>query len=316
MEEHEVWQELLSACVDGELTPEEESALEEHLKSCKKCRSALALLQGMSNALHEEEEAPAALARGSRYLFDREQANRRSGWKRWRFTAIAAVVCLALLGAGTLGPKLFGGNMSKKAEAAVSMETADIPADVPTEEPPQAPKTSAPAVNAAASGVVKQVSTDSNSAAPEEAGEPAPQAAAAPAAENAAEDTAVTSLPGAVQSIRGEEEAEGGSDAFLESSLYYTEGLPGYAIYRELENADAWYSVCFVYGSVPDTIREDRECVLLEAPEGQERWMVPLSVCLNEGLQEQFNEIYYGDLLSQHGLVIGITDMEEEKWLP
>ena len=54
----------------------------------------------------------------------------------------------------------------------------------------------------------------------------------------------------------------------------------------------------------------------LDRAAGQERWLVPHSVCVNEGLLEQFNEVYYGDLLSQQGLVIGILDMEEDQWQP
>ena len=67
---------------------------------------------------------------------------------------------------------------------------------------------------------------------------------------------------------------------------------------------------------MPESVRTNRECTPLEAPEGQERWLVPHSVCVNEGLLEQFNEVYYGDLLSQQGLVIGILDMEEDQWQP
>ena len=50
--------------------------------------------------------------------------------------------------------------------------------------------------------------------------------------------------------------------------------------------------------------------------DGMAERKIPLSVFTKEGLQEQFDEIYYGDQLSQEVLVIGILNMEEEKWLP
>ena len=65
MEDHGYWQEQLSAFVDGELSPEEEAGLREHLEGCAGCRSALALLRGMTGALASaEEEPPAALPEG------------------------------------------------------------------------------------------------------------------------------------------------------------------------------------------------------------------------------------------------------------
>lgn len=309
MEDHGYWQEQLSAFVDGELSPEEEAELREHLEGCAGCRSALALLRGMTGALASaEEKPPAALPEGTRFLFEREKTDRKFILKRWRFTAIAAVVCLALLGFGTQAPRLFGGNTAKTEAVSAPMAIAD---ESPTASLMEADEAE-PAPAEAQKGATLRASGGGMPTP-----EPAPQAPAA--ADSAVYGGANSAWSGETPAEDSGEAEETSPDAASGTSPYYmfsTEGLPGYAIYQELENAGGWYSVCFVYGEMLPSIREDRSCVALESPEGQERWKIPLSVFTKEGLREQFNEIYYGDQLSQEVLVIGILDMEEEKWLP
>ena len=52
--------ELLSARLDGALTPEEERELEEHLAACPDCRAVGAQLSALQGAFPELEEADAA----------------------------------------------------------------------------------------------------------------------------------------------------------------------------------------------------------------------------------------------------------------
>ncbi len=313
VEDHGYWHGQLSAYMDGELPPEEETALMAHLETCGKCRSALALLRGMAGVLGEGmEEPPQGLVQGTRFLYEREKKDRGFSLKRWRFTAIAAVVCLALLGFGTQAPRLFGGNTAKPEAASAPMAVMD---ESPTAILMEADEAE-PAPAEAEKGVTLQAS---GGAMP--APEPAPQATTATAAADHAAPGSTNGAwrseePPAESESADSGEAESASDAAFGTSLYYTDGLPGYAIYQELENANVWYSVCFVYGEMLPSIREDWNCVALDSPEGQERWKIPLSVFTKEGLQEQFDEIYYGDQLSQEVLVIGILNMEEEKWLP
>ncbi len=309
VEEHGYWQEQLSAYVDGELTPEEETALMAHLESCGECRSALALLRGMTGVLGEGvEEPPEALVQGTRFLYEREKKDRGFSLKRWRFTAIAAVVCLALLGFGTQAPRLFGGNRAKNEAMSAPMAVMD--------ESPIATLMGADEAEPAPAEVGKSATLRASGGAMPTP-EPAPQTTTATAAADTTANDAWRSEEAPAEPESEEcGDADSAPGAVLGSSLYYTAGLPGYAIYQELENAGGWYCVCFVYGEMLPSIREDRSCVALESPEGQERWKIPLSVFTKEGLQEQFNEIYYGDQLSQEVLVIGILNMEEEKWLP
>ena len=305
------WMEEISASLDGELSPEEEEALQEHLAECEDCRAAMALLRGMTAVMREDTvQPPAQLAEGTRFLFEREKKEKGFSLKRWRFTAIAAVICLALFGVVKLAPWSMGSG------SAAPMAVEGIAAQQSVKDASSAP---------AGAQASKDVLITAGGM------EPAPESAEGPGEEPAAEQdmrgvqiNAAAQTNGMVQEDAGEadgfpeEEMETQTNEALPGSapLYTAASLPGYAIYSQLEGADAYYSVCFVYGEVPESIRTNRECAPLESPEGQERWLVPKAVCVSEGLQDQFREIYYGDLLSQQGLVIGILDMEEEKWLP
>ena len=320
MDEHALWQERISAYLDGELGQEEEQELMDHLDECEKCRSAMLLLRSMSEAMRTNAaEPPHMLAEGTRFLFEREKAQKRFSLKRWRFTAIAAVICLALLGVATLAPRSRNAVKSAAGEA-MYMSASD----------------SASAKNGGTlltSGSGEAETLAEEQAAAEEpvrsygymaSAQPTdtPMPAAQPTAAAATEPQAASGGGSAGASAdAGTNGAAEGTDAVPESGTrkgaqYTVSAQPGYAVYQTLEDPNRYYSVCFVYGEVPRTIRENSGCLALDAPEGQERWLVPLDVCLNEGLLEQFQEIYYGDLLSQQGLVIGLLDLEEEKWLP
>lgn len=301
--------EQISASLDGELTPEEELALQEHLAECEDCRAASALIRSMAKVMREDTvRPPEKLAEGTRYLFEQEKKNRGFNLKRWRFTAIAAVICLALFGLVKLAPWSAGGSA-----AAVPMTARSVQEDFDSKKPTAAPALMQNGMKSVTSGAADAAEVpEAEEPAPEPEtdlrGQAAQNAAAEPAPAEAAGsgETVENILPGAVW------------DSMMDypGGAYSAESLPGYDIYSQLEGAENYYSVCFTYGEVPETIRSNGECTPLNAPEGQERWLVPLSVCVNEGLLEQFSEIYYGDLLSQQGLVIGILDMEEDQWQP
>ena len=310
--------EQISASLDGELTPEEEEALQAHLAECEDCRAAMALLRSMAKVMREDTvRPPEKLAEGTLYLFEQEKKNGRLSLKRWRFTAIAAVICLALFGVVKLAPWSGGSKSAAPMNGSYLMTIAD--------EKLQATAAAAPA------GMDMMIQAGGAEAAPQSAEaaaeEPTAQANSSPAAPAATafRDTtgeknapAESAVNGAVETEPAAEEAEvdGYRSEFPGSAVFAASELPGYAVYSEMEGAANYYCVCFVYGPVPDTVRTNRECTPLDAPEGQERWLAPRSVCVSEGLLEQFSEIYYGDLLSQQGLVIGILDAEEDQWQP
>ncbi len=124
MAECREWMEQISASLDGELSPEEGQALEEHLAGCEDCRAAAALLRSMVKVMREDTVSPPEkLAEGTRYLFEQEKKNRGFSMKRWRFTAIAAVICLALFGVVKLAPWNAGSGSAAPMAAGVRAES-------------------------------------------------------------------------------------------------------------------------------------------------------------------------------------------------
>lgn len=101
------WQERLSEYVDGELSLDERSALELHLKDCATCRTSLAELQqvvrragALSDQTPERDLWPGIAARLGKPGSVVDIASRTSGRKRVSFSipqlVAAAVVVMAL----------------------------------------------------------------------------------------------------------------------------------------------------------------------------------------------------------------------------
>lgn len=101
--------ELISARLDGALSPDGEAALEAHLAQCPACGALLADLEEIHAALDGAEEVPppADLKDKIMAAVAREQVvplpapkKRSPNWRAWG--SIAAVLALALLGGGLL----------------------------------------------------------------------------------------------------------------------------------------------------------------------------------------------------------------------
>lgn len=108
--------ELISARLDGALSPDGEAALEAHLARCPACGALLADLTELHAALDGAEEVPppadlkdkimAAVAAEQVVPFPAPK-KRRPGWRVWG--SAAAVLALALLGGGLLRGMNAGG---------------------------------------------------------------------------------------------------------------------------------------------------------------------------------------------------------------
>lgn len=117
--------ELISAHIDGALTPEEEQALSEHLEVCPDCRSLLADLEQLHQemgALSQQSVSPPPRIQGDIMARIRAEARPRAGIRgrgRWRaWAAMAALFAVVLLGAGTLRIWQAGGSGAVRADAA------------------------------------------------------------------------------------------------------------------------------------------------------------------------------------------------------
>ena len=121
--------ELISARLDGVITPEEAALLEEHLSACPACRDLLADLEGVHEAMPGLWVEPPADLKDR--IMDRIRSDnvtplpvrpaRKVRWKGW--AALAAVCAVALLGAGSL--RYLNGNLAGSSTgAAAPMEAA------------------------------------------------------------------------------------------------------------------------------------------------------------------------------------------------
>lgn len=112
--------ELISAALDGALTGEEQTELEEHLADCPACSALFAELSGLHTAAGQlgEVPAPAGFAHRVMEAVAADPAQERPGhvtpfprgkraravWKRW--AAAAAAVAVVILGATTLNGRI------------------------------------------------------------------------------------------------------------------------------------------------------------------------------------------------------------------
>lgn len=106
--------ELLSARLDGALTPEEERELEEHLAACPDCWAVgaqLSALQGAFPELEEADAAPEGFARGVMERIRTEKSPQKviPLFKRPQIRALAGLAACLVLVAG-----LYGASRSKE----------------------------------------------------------------------------------------------------------------------------------------------------------------------------------------------------------
>ena len=120
--------ELLSAQLDGALTIEEQTALEEHLSSCPECRAVQEELAAIDEALPElSQEPPRLLHDGVMQTIRRETRRRKERKPVLRFVGVmaAAAALLAVLA----GFRLVSLPGFDHGEAAVSMGDSLFPKD-------------------------------------------------------------------------------------------------------------------------------------------------------------------------------------------
>jgi len=102
--QHALLRGLIAPFADGELPREEMAAVEEHLPHCARCRSELALQQGISRALAREPtpEASAGLRRRVEWMGEPAASRREPAFRGSRvWAAAAAALVLIAISAGT-----------------------------------------------------------------------------------------------------------------------------------------------------------------------------------------------------------------------
>ncbi|MCR4419404.1 MAG: anti-sigma factor [Clostridia bacterium] len=170
--------QLLSPYIDGELAPQEQAALEEHLAACEACRAELEELRAVSDVLGEIfcrlEPPPGLLERTLNRIRELEAAgeierlrrqDRRARWRRVTVgVGLAAGIGLAALQIGRAGVAPVPQPPAPVAVAPGPGITAEDPAEVPKEQAP-APAPQVAAEHRADGG--RKVAPEVMSAAPE-----------------------------------------------------------------------------------------------------------------------------------------------------
>lgn len=183
--------ELLSAWLDGELSPAEQERMQEHLEQCAQCRALLEQLQALRSSFSDLEEiaAPEGFAEG---VMDRIAADSRPKvvplFKRPAFRGAVSVAACAVLFVAFGRP----GMDSRKGAEAAAPEAADFAVDYVTAE----------------SGIVAEYSLESPAECAPEAAEMPVMEPAAPAPER--EVCATNDTSGIMESKISADAARGG----------------------------------------------------------------------------------------------------------
>lgn len=282
------YDEMLSAFVDGELSEGEARELNAHLATCAACRSYLRLLQTMREELGQPlPDPPDTLRKGVMYKVGLDRKWRSHGFVRWAVSA--AVFCIALLGV----VKLTGNDLKRMPSAATAESgIADL------------------GMNAVENDIADDGIMTYMAAAPG-AGAPLPQP------EDFESDDMAGGADMQTTSTKGSRE-NGGDAAPTEAeekrefgSSYDASNLRGYDTALEVLNGATAYAGVGILYAMPEGLPEQKWQELI-APIGQRRWLVKREVLDKLAADNLFDELYFGDLLAESGMIIELTDGEDE----
>ncbi len=290
---------MLSARLDGTLSKKESRELEKHLAECEDCRKYLQLLETVKDGLREElPDPPELLREGIMYKIGLEKNRKRHFGAFGRWTVIAAVLCVAILGVVKLNGSGVMGSSAAPAEAAPMIQagSAQRAADASEEENALADSLleSKMTVPAPAPTLTAQLADSAGSGS--KAGGAAFDSAPAAASDSGAPEAAYEN------GIR--EEPENGS-------VYTVGSLPGYDAARAALDSGDYCCVCLFYGRLSEGISTQGWQMKIPEAGEKERW--ELSAGDLQALESgaEWDEFYYGDLDAGLGLVIVIAGEEE-----
>lgn len=128
--------ELISAALDGELTPAERAALDAHLNECPACAALFDELAGHARLLRQLDcQPPGDLTERILSRLPEQTPEKRSGLRRWaRWGSLAACAALAIWAGTALpgsAPKQTSDNTADNNSQMESLETTDTASSIP-----------------------------------------------------------------------------------------------------------------------------------------------------------------------------------------
>ena len=288
--------ELISACIDGEISDADRSELEIHLEFCPECRKVAEAFAAINSSFPREEAVPENFTSGTMAKIKAEAA-KPTGIKKFisgygKYTGLAAALVVILLGA-----QVFNGGGAKESAApgaaymnSTAMTTMTA-ADTAAGEPMAVPETEMAtndSIDFADFDAVESkeyVTEDGISAVPggsardDSEPAPAPEAAESPAESQFSVTVQVTDV-NELYKLRG-----------------YKERF--YSVSRLNEPAPEEFSQLLASDEVTQIFKSLDEI----------HFRVPMTL-LNELNPEVFTEIVFDDLTAQYGLVILMTAEE------
>ncbi len=279
MSECEKYRELISASIDGELDDADRAALERHLEACPDCRRISEAFSAISGGIQAEEAVPDGFAEGTMFKI-RQEAARPTGIKKFvklygRYTGMAAVLAILLLGGGVFRARLDSGNgtaneTSAGGAASYSMNSMEAADEMQTKSVETAEAEDGDVQHSNDFGVTSDAITDN-------------------------------SLDGLDGSSYGDDRSFSGAPMFMMSAQ--TQRAPA-EIYASYGYDESFYGVYYIYGDVP---AELDECEELFVSTGEAHYKVPLETIIQLEDSGAFSDILYDDAAAQYGLVIVLS---------
>ena len=302
---------MLSAYLDGELHGKEAKELEKHLRTCEECQKYLALLKNVKEGLREElPPAPETLRQGIAYKLELEKKRQKlyfGAFGRW--TAIAAVLCLAIFGV----VRLTGSGVSRTSEA--------VPAAGGSSGYLSAEKSASGGASSSTGGTesVPESKITAAGGAVEVAPAPAPAAVNGAGGFYADEEAAEEEGGGIAYAASGAmPAAPAAPNAPMEepapeepASPYLTDSLRGSDAGLSAMDEGDYYGVIVFYDALPEGISQKDWAMQTPREEELGRWLVPaedLKGLLEAGICD---EVYFGDRMAGQGLVLLVAGEEE-----
>ena len=285
MQDCEKYDIMLNARLDGTLNKKDAKELDRHLAACADCRNYLQLLELMREGLREDlPDPPDSLREGIMYKLGLEKNRKLRFGAFGRWTAIAAVLCVVILGA----VKLNGSGVMQRA----APEAAAAPGSSTVEYANGGASAEAGPEEEQFDGLL-----ESKQAVPE------------PTAAYTARWEASAPAAGSGSAVKDRGNADPGAAA--DDSVYAAGSLPGYDRARAALDSGRYWGVCLFYEALPE--RTDTGAWESRPPEEGEnaRWLLTAEQLQALETGAEWNEFYYGDLTADRGLVIVIAGEEE-----